>query len=44
MTDLAHPARIGDPLTGHTDAVYCLAFTTDGKLLASAGADRRIRL
>jgi RNA polymerase sigma factor (sigma-70 family) len=31
-------------LTGHTDAVLCLACSLDGKLLASGSADKTVRL
>ncbi len=31
-------------ITGHTAAVYCLAFRADAKLIASASEDRSIRL
>ena len=36
--------RIGAPLTGHTDAVYSVAFSPDGHRLATASADSTVRL
>ena len=39
LTDLTRPRRVGDPLTGHTDDVYAVAFARDGHTLATASGD-----
>jgi actin-like ATPase involved in cell morphogenesis len=36
--------RLGTPLTGHTSPVYGIAFSPDGTLLATVGADNTLRL
>ena len=40
LTDPAHPAPLGQPLTGHTDTVNSVAFSPDGHTLASGSGDR----
>ena len=44
VTDPARPRRLGDPLTGHTDAVYAVAFAPDGHTLATASDDQTVLL
>ena len=38
LADRAKPRRLGEPLTGHSDAVISVAFAPDGQTLATAGA------
>jgi len=44
VTDPARPRRLGDPLTGHTDAVFAVAFAPDGHTLATASSDKTVLL
>ncbi|MGB8997029.1 MAG: WD40 repeat domain-containing protein, partial [Pseudonocardiaceae bacterium] len=43
-TDPAHPTPLGQPLTGHTDFIYSVAFSPDGHTLASGSRDQTVRL
>lgn len=42
--DVATRQPKGNPLVGHTEAVWSLAFSPNGEILASGGYDRTIRL
>ncbi|MBV8178638.1 MAG: hypothetical protein JO045_07475 [Mycobacterium sp.] len=44
LTDPAHPAPLGQPLTGHNNWVFSVAFSPDGHTLASGSADHTIRV
>jgi uncharacterized protein YjiK len=44
VTDPAHSATLGPPMSGHTGDVTSVAFSPDSHTLATASADRTVRL
>ena len=44
VSDRSAPRRVGAPLTGHSDWVFQVVFSSDGRLLASASRDGTVRL
>lgn len=39
LSDRAHPRRVGSPLTGHVKQVAAMAYSSDGRVLATGSSD-----
>ena len=44
VRDQYRPRRLGEPVIAHSDAIYDVAVSSDGRLLASAGLDGQVLL
>jgi WD40 repeat protein len=44
VSNVQAATSIGQPLSGHIGVVYSVAFSQDGKTLASASSDKSVRL